>query len=77
LYEQTIRKYNIDLRFLSTEPVTVFADENQIRQVLINLLKNAIEATKTAEIQAIEILIRYLKQPGDTAAGNCFSKDAD
>ncbi|GHV30005.1 sensor histidine kinase [Bacteroidia bacterium] len=57
LHEQAIRAYNIELRFLPVEPVIAFADESQIQQVLINLLKNAVEATETVEDRSIEISI--------------------
>jgi nitrogen fixation/metabolism regulation signal transduction histidine kinase len=49
LHETTIRKKHIDLTvsFPESEPLILFADENLISQVLINLVKNAIEAIET------------------------------
>jgi nitrogen fixation/metabolism regulation signal transduction histidine kinase len=44
LHEAAIRKKNIELIVSLLEPVIIHADENLITQVLINLLKNAIEA---------------------------------
>ncbi|MDR1632178.1 MAG: GHKL domain-containing protein [Dysgonamonadaceae bacterium] len=58
LHERALREYNIQFRIPSAEPVIAFADESQIQQVLINLLKNAIEATETVEMRLIEISIR-------------------
>jgi len=57
LHEQSIREKNIEIRFLAGEPVFVVADENLIRQVLTNLVKNAGEAVETSDNKRIEISI--------------------
>jgi nitrogen fixation/metabolism regulation signal transduction histidine kinase len=44
LHEAAIRGKNIEVAVALPEPVILFADENLISQVLINLIKNAIEA---------------------------------
>jgi nitrogen fixation/metabolism regulation signal transduction histidine kinase len=48
LHETAIRKKNIDstVSFPESEPFILFADENLVSQVLINLVKNAIEAVE-------------------------------
>lgn len=45
------------------EPVMVLGDRLRIEQVIINLLRNAVDATKTAEAPAIDLLLSV----GDTA----------
>jgi len=57
LYEQAIREKNIEIRLPVGEPVFAFADENLIRQVLTNLVKNAVEAVGTSDNERIEISI--------------------
>jgi len=44
LHESALAEKNIELQILLPESLLVYADENLIAQVLINLLKNAIEA---------------------------------
>jgi len=44
LHEVSISEKNIELQIQIPESLTVYADENLITQVLINLMKNAIEA---------------------------------
>ena len=44
LHETSLSEKNIALQTIIPETLVVFADENLISQVLINLLKNAIEA---------------------------------
>jgi len=44
LHETSLAEKNIELQIQLPESLVVFADENLITQVLINLLKNAIEA---------------------------------
>jgi nitrogen fixation/metabolism regulation signal transduction histidine kinase len=46
LHDAAIRQKNIDLTVSLPEPFTLSADENMISQVLINLVKNAIEAVE-------------------------------
>ncbi|SFP56222.1 sensor histidine kinase [Tranquillimonas alkanivorans] len=50
-------------RSLPSHPVTVRADRIRVEQVIINLLRNAVDATKQAERPEIEILL----STGDTA----------
>ena len=57
LHEQTIHEKNIEIRLPAGESVSVFADENLIRQVLTNLVKNAIEAVGTSDNERIEFSI--------------------
>jgi nitrogen fixation/metabolism regulation signal transduction histidine kinase len=47
LHEPAIQEKNIEMIVSFSEQVFVYADENQIAQVLINLVKNAIEAVET------------------------------
>ncbi|GHU79321.1 sensor histidine kinase [Bacteroidia bacterium] len=58
LHEQAIREKNIKVRLPAGEPVFAVADENLIRQVLTNLVRNAIEAAETTDNERIEITIR-------------------
>ncbi|WP_172294891.1 ATP-binding protein [Pseudoruegeria sp. HB172150] len=51
-------------RSLPAEPVMIMADRIRLEQVLINLLRNAVDATKEVEEPAIEILLTV----GQTAA---------
>jgi signal transduction histidine kinase len=44
LHEPAIRESGIEMRVELSEPILLHADENLISQVLINLVKNAIEA---------------------------------
>ena len=55
LHEQSIRKKNIKINLPAGEPVLAFADENLIRQVLTNLVKNSIEAVGTSDNEQIKI----------------------
>jgi nitrogen fixation/metabolism regulation signal transduction histidine kinase len=49
LHETVIRQKNIELTVSLLEPITLSADENLISQVLVNLVKNAIEAIEMIE----------------------------
>ena len=55
LHEQTFREKDIALEIQIPQPVTVCADENLIMQVLINLVKNAVEAVETHNNEKIRI----------------------
>ena len=57
LLEQAFKDKNIELQTHLPESLTVFADENLITQVLINLLKNAIEAVKADNQGKMKIII--------------------
>jgi PAS domain S-box-containing protein len=59
LHEQAIREKNIEIRLPAGEPVFAVADENLIRQVLTNLVKNAIEAIETTDNERIEISVHH------------------
>ncbi|MDR0699013.1 MAG: PAS domain-containing protein [Tannerella sp.] len=65
LHETAIRKKNIDITvsFPESEPFILFADENLISQVLINLVKNAIEAVETGKGE--KIILSVGKQASD------------
>ncbi|MHA6344130.1 sensor histidine kinase [Roseivivax sp. CAU 1761] len=56
------RKVRID-RILPDHPVRVMGDRTRIEQVLVNLLRNALDATKTVRNPHIEVLLAS----GDTA----------
>jgi signal transduction histidine kinase len=64
LYEQVIREKNIEICLPAGEPVFAFADENLIRQVLTNLVKNAVEAVETNNNNRIDISI-HLQESGN------------
>jgi len=64
LYEQAIHEKNIEIRLPAGEPVFAVADENLIRQVLTNLVKNAIEAVGTSDNERIEISI-HIQETGN------------
>jgi nitrogen fixation/metabolism regulation signal transduction histidine kinase len=55
LNDKTLKEYDICVQFPDVENVTVFADENLISQVLLNLTKNAIEAL----IESGDKLLKY------------------
>jgi PAS domain S-box-containing protein len=64
LHEQAICEKNIEIKLSTDEPVFAVADENLIRQVLTNLVKNAIEAIETTGNERIEIII-YHQETGN------------
>lgn len=55
LHEPALAEKNIRFQTLISESITLYADENLIAQVLINLLKNAIEAVETNSDERITI----------------------
>jgi nitrogen fixation/metabolism regulation signal transduction histidine kinase len=55
LHESALAEKNITLQMLLPEWLNVYADENLITQVLINLLKNAIEAIEASSNERIVI----------------------
>ncbi|MDR0865150.1 MAG: PAS domain-containing protein [Candidatus Symbiothrix sp.] len=55
LHEPAIKEKNIELNILLPEPVIIHADENLTMQVLINLVKNAIEAVEPDNREKIVI----------------------
>ncbi|MEL6801135.1 MAG: ATP-binding protein [Pseudomonadota bacterium] len=58
MMEPQLKRGNIEItRTLPREPVIVLADRIRLEQVLINLLRNALDATKTAEVPQIHILL--------------------
>jgi PAS domain S-box-containing protein len=57
LHEAAIKEKNIELNVLLPETVVIHADENLTMQVLINLVKNAIEAVETDSGEKIVISI--------------------
>ena len=65
LHEQAIHERNIEICFPVGEPVFIFADENLIRQVLTNLVKNAIDAVGTSDNERIEFSI-HSQETGNT-----------
>jgi signal transduction histidine kinase len=60
LMKTELRKTKIDFQFeYSSEYLTIQADEEMIEQVLINLLKNAIEALNETENPKLRLIGRY------------------
>ena len=57
LHESALAEKNITLQIQLPESLTVYADENLIAQVLINLLKNAIEAIEANSNEKIVISV--------------------
>ena len=44
LLQTQTEKINIDLQFIKNEDITMYCNRSQMKQILINLIKNAIEA---------------------------------
>ncbi|GHT13345.1 sensor histidine kinase [Bacteroidia bacterium] len=63
LHETALREKNIELSKLLPEMISIHADENLIAQVLINLVKNAIEAIESGKQE--KIVISAVKQESD------------
>ena len=64
MMEPQLRQGHVRIdRFLPPEPVIVMGDRVRIEQVIVNLLRNAIDATKTVPEPVIEILLAQ----GETA----------
>ena len=58
MMEPQLRQRSVRItQILPTEPVMVLADRVRIEQVMINLLRNAIDATKSVQDPEIEILL--------------------
>jgi len=54
-------------RNIPRQPVMVMADPVRIEQVLINLLRNAIDATKSVEAPQVDILLTASQEAGGVA----------
>ncbi len=64
MMEPQLRKRKVQItRTLPSEPVMVMGDQVRIEQVIVNLLRNALDATENTEDAAIDILL----VAGDTA----------
>jgi len=61
LHEQTLREKDIALTVQISNSITVCADENLIMQVVINLMKNAIEAVEAHNQEQIIISAQTLE----------------
>jgi two-component system C4-dicarboxylate transport sensor histidine kinase DctB len=58
MMEPQLRRRDVAItRSLPREPVMVEADRVRLEQVLINLLRNALDATKTVDKPEVEILV--------------------
>ncbi|QPC45727.1 ATP-binding protein [Mangrovibacillus cuniculi] len=57
LMDSQAHSKNVPLKFIDTknEPLYVYADENQLKQVLVNLIKNGIEATDNHKPVVVEV----------------------
>ncbi len=55
LFEPTLRKENIDFSINVDEELTIYADKQQLKQVLVNMILNAIDAMKEQEIKRLKI----------------------
>ncbi|KIN64945.1 C4-dicarboxylate transport sensor protein dctB [Sulfitobacter noctilucicola] len=64
MMEPQLRQRQVQIsRILPDEPVTVFGDRMRIEQVMVNLLRNALDATKTTRNPQVEIML----SAGETA----------
>jgi signal transduction histidine kinase len=70
LFQQSTGK-NVDFRYTETEPILVHADKSLLRQCLLNLLKNAFEATTkgTVTVGAEKSRRRVIIRIADTGRG--------
>ncbi len=64
MMEPQLRRQDVEIiRHIPTEPVMVMADRVRLEQVMINLLRNAMDAIKNAKDPSIEVII----SAGETA----------
>jgi two-component system C4-dicarboxylate transport sensor histidine kinase DctB len=64
MMEPQLKQRHVEItRTIPREPVMVLADQMRLEQVIINLFRNALDATKTSRTPRIEILLTA----GDTA----------
>ena len=59
LLDDTIKKHSIDMRINCGREMKLFADKTLIEQVVINIIKNAIEAVESSEHGIIEIACNF------------------
>jgi two-component system sensor kinase FixL len=52
-----VKEARITLRFEPAESVEIFADRVQIQQVIINLVRNAVEATRHGDVRRITVAL--------------------
>jgi two-component system C4-dicarboxylate transport sensor histidine kinase DctB len=58
MMEPQLRQRHVQItRILPEEPVTVMGDRMRIEQVMVNLLRNALDATKSVENPEVEIIL--------------------
>jgi len=58
MMEPQLRQRHVTItRILPEEPVYVMADRMRLEQVMVNLLRNALDATKSVEDPEVEILL--------------------
>ncbi len=63
LYQQMSKKVNIELELDKALPI-IEADHNRLRQILNNLLKNAIEATEDVHQPRVNVLSKTMQSSG-------------
>ncbi len=58
MMEPQLKTRHVEItRILPADPVMIFGDQLRLEQVIINLLRNALDATKTSQTPAIDIIL--------------------
>ncbi len=61
LFEKQIIQKNINLKIVTTPGLTIYADEQQLTQVLLNLVKNAIQSLQQTTDPKIELTAKAIE----------------